>query len=167
MAKEITYTENDRAIVSALKEAGKPMTLAEINEASGSKFVPGHIVAAMRKGLIVKNSEIEMLKDGTRKVYTYNFVSAEVMNKPDGKPFNYTDGDKEIIAAAAKMDGPFTLDQLSEVMGRKVASGSTNSLIKKGNLARGEQIAVPCKVKSTVSTYVFVKDIPTETTPAA
>ena len=29
--KPITYTENDRVIVKTLKDAGKPLTLAEIN----------------------------------------------------------------------------------------------------------------------------------------
>lgn len=161
--KQITYTENDYAIVNALKGAESPMTLVQIKEATGlSNLVAGHMVSAMRKGLIAKEGNVTVEKDGTRKVYTYNFATAEVMNKPDGKPFNYSDTEKRILAAAAKMDGPFTLTALSEIVGCRVVSGSTNGLIKKGNLTRGEQIEVPCKVKSTVATYVFVKDIPTD-----
>lgn len=162
MAKEtkINYTENDRAIVNALKGAGRPMTLAEINEATGLKLVAGNIVSAMRKGLIAKTGEVDVEKAGTRKVYTYNFVTADAMVKADGKPFNYTDGEKEILAAAASIDSPFTLETLSDKLGRKVSSGSTNGLIKKGNISKGEQIAVPCMVKSTVSVYEFASDIP-------
>lgn len=165
--KQITYTENDRAIVNALKGAESPMTLAQINEATGfnlveKHLVAGHLVSAMRKGLIAKAGEVAVEKNGTRKVYTYNFVTADVMNKPDGKPFDYSDKEKEILAAAAKMDGAFTLTALSEKVGHRVVSGSTNGLIKKGNLTRGEQVEVPCKVKTTVATYVFVKDIPTD-----
>ena len=33
--KQTNYTENDRAIVNALKGAEGPMTLAQINEATG------------------------------------------------------------------------------------------------------------------------------------
>ena len=159
------YTENDKAIVNALKGAEGPMTLAQINEAIGYKFtglklVAGNIVSAMRKGLIAKAGEVDVEKEGTRKVYTYNFVSGEVMTKADGKPFNYTDGEQEILKVASEIDSPFTLETLSKKLGRKVSSGSTNGLIKKGNLTKGNQISIPCMVKSTVSTYVFVADIP-------
>ena len=162
MAKEtkINYTANDRAIVDALKGAEGPMTLAQINAATGLSLVAGHIVSAMRKGLIAKDGEVDVLKEGTRKVYTYNFVTADPVMREDGKPYNYTDGEKEILAAAASIDSPFTLEALSDKLGRKVSSGSTNGLIKKGNLTKGEQVSVPCTVKSTVSTYVFVADIP-------
>lgn len=159
------YTENDRAIVKALKGAEGPMTLAQINEAIGFRLgakniVAGNIVSAMRKGLITKAGEVDVEKEGTRKVYTYNFVSGDVMTKADGKPFNYTDGEKEILKVASEIDSPFTLEALSEKLGRKVSSGSTNGLIKKGNITKGDQISVPCMVKSTVSTYAFVADIP-------
>ena len=159
--KQINYTENDRTIVNALKGAESPMTLAQINETTNLvKLVAGNIVSAMRKGLIAKVGEVEVEKEGTRKVYTYNFVSGDVMTKADGKPFNYTDGEKEILKAASEIDSPFTLETLSKKLGRKVSSGSTNGLIKKGNITKGNQISVPCMVKSTVSTYAFVADIP-------
>ena len=162
MAKEnkINYTENDRVIVNDNKDAESPMTLAQINEATGLKLVAGNIVSAMRKGLITKAGEVDVEKEGTRKVYTYNFVSGEVMTKADGKPFNYTDGEKEILKTASEIDSPFTLESLSEKLGRKVSSGSTNGLIKKGNITKGGQISVPCMVKSTVSVYAFASDIP-------
>lgn len=154
------YTDNDRAIVNALKGAKSPMTLAQINETTGLKLVAGNIVSAMRKGLIAKAGEVDVEKEGTRKVYTYNFVSGDVMTKADGSPFNYTDGEKEILKAASEVDSPFTLETLSKKLGRKVSSGSTNGLIKKGNITKGDQVSVPCMVKSTVSTYAFVADIP-------
>ena len=162
MKKEnkINYTENDKAIVNALKGAKSPMTLAQINEVTGLKLVAGNIVSAMRKGLIAKAGEVDVQKEGTRKVYTYNFVSSDVMTKADGKPFNYTDGEQEILKTASEIDSPFTLETLSKELGRKVSSGSTNGLIKKGNLTKGNQISIPCMVKSTVSTYAFVADIP-------
>ena len=163
MKKEnkINYTENDRTIVNALKGAESPMTLAQINETTNLvKLVAGNIVSAMRKGLIAKAGEVDVEKEGTRKVYTYNFVSGDVMTKADGKPFNYTDGEKEILKVASEIESPFTLETLSKKLGRKVSSGSTNGLIKKGNITKGDQISIPCMVKSTVSTYAFAADIP-------
>ena len=154
------YTENDKAIVNALKGAEGPMTLAQINEVTGLKLVAGNIVSAMRKGLIAKAGEVDVLKEGTRKVYTYNFVSGEVMTKADGKPFNYTDSEQKILKVASEIDSPFTLQTLSKELRCQVGSGSTNGLIKKGNLTKGNQISIPCMVKSTVSTYTFVADIP-------
>ena len=158
--KQTNYTENDRAIVNALKGAEGPMTLAQINKATGLKLVAGNIVSAMRKGLIVKAGEVDVEKEGTRKVFTYNFVSADAMVKADGKPFNYTDGEQEILKAASEIDSPFTLETLSKKLGRKVSSGSTNGLIKKGNITKGNQVSIPCMVKSTVSVYAFAADIP-------
>lgn len=161
MEKSINYTENDRAIVAALK-GNEPMSLAEISEATGLNLVPGHIVAAMRKGLIAKAGEREVEKMGTRAVCSYEFVTADALKNAEGKEFNYTDSEKEILAAASEMESPFTLAKLSEVMGRKITSGSTNGLIRKGNIAKGEKVDVETTVKTIVSTYQFVRDIDAE-----
>lgn len=160
MEKSINYTANDRAIVAALKNATEPMSLAEIAAATGLNLVPGHIVSAMHKNLISKVGEREIEKKGTRAVLTYNFVTADALTNADGKPFNYTDSEKEILAASAKMESPFTLAELSEAMGRKITSGSTNGLIRKGNLAKGDKKDVEATVKAIVSVYAFANDIP-------
>lgn len=157
--KTITYTENDRALVAALKGADHPMTIAELNEASGRKFVPGHIVSALKKGLIEKVGTIEVEKPSTRQISTYTFISADVMKKADGKDYDYSDSAKAILAAASKMDKPFTLAELSEAAGFEVKSGSIVALMKKGNIGRGERIEVPTIDKSEVSTYAFLADI--------
>ena len=38
-------------------------------------------------------------------------------------------------------------------MGRKITSGSTNALIKKGNLAKGDQVEVEGIATNTVKVY--------------
>ena len=158
--KPINYTENDRAIVSALKGAENGLTLAGLCEATGLELKPGHIVSAMKKGLIEAVNEIEVSKPGNRKVRTYSFVTADVLAN-DGKPFNYTDGEKEVLNAAGSIDSPFTLTDLATAMNLdKISSGRINGLVKKGNIAKGDQVVVPCTVKSTVKVYGFVKDIP-------
>ena len=160
--KQINYTANDRAIVGALKTATEGLTLAQLCEITGLEIKPGHIVSAMKKGLIAPIGEVEISKPSKRKVSTYNFVTNEVLTN-DGKAFNYTDGEKEVLAAAAGIESPFTLADLASAMGlEKLSSGRINGLVKKGNIAKGDQIEVPTTSKATVNVYGFVADIPAD-----
>ena len=49
-SKPTTYTENDRVIVKTLKDAGKPLTLAEINSIANTSIKSGSITSARNKG---------------------------------------------------------------------------------------------------------------------
>lgn len=158
MEKKTNYTEMDRAIVSALKEGD--MTLAELSDKIGLKVVAGHIVSAMKKGLVAKNGEKEITKPGIKTVNTYTFVTADVQKKADGSDYSYSDGEKAILAVAASFDDKFTLADLSDVYGSKIAAGSITSLVKKGNLGKGEPVDLPVSKVSKVSVYTFVADIP-------
>lgn len=159
--KKINYTENDRAIVNALKGASDGMTLAEINEATGLNLQAGHIVSAKRKGLIEATGDRIVSKPSKRQVATYTFVTSDTQKRENGKDYDYTEGEQAILKAAATIDGSFTLADLAKVMGvEKIASGQTNSLTNKGNLAKGEPVDVPCMTKSKVKVYAFVADIP-------
>lgn len=163
MAKEkkIVYTANDIAIVKAL-EAQSNQTLAQLNESTGLKLVAGHIVGAMRKGLIAPSGQVEVNKPATRKVNTYTFVTADPMVKPDGKGdhYNYTDGEAEVLKAAATFDGRFTLEELAGAMNlEKLSSGRINGLVKKGNIAKGDQVELASIKVSTVNTYALCAGI--------
>jgi len=160
-----TYTANDRAIVDALKGADHPMTLAEINAATGlAPLKPGSMTAAVHKGLITKGEEIKVKRPAKREVSTYSFVTADALKGgKDGKAFNYTSSETNILAAAATMpkdDTPFTLAELSAAYGSEIKSGNINSLVKKGNLAKVGTRKVDCEATAKVSTYVFAADIP-------
>lgn len=159
-AKPVTYNDNDRAIVNALK-GNEGLTLAEINEATGLSLVSGNIVSAMKKGLIAASGEREVERPVIRPVSTYSYVTDEVLMGANGKPFNYTDGEKVILAAAKGIDGEFTLSDLADAMGlEKLSSGSINGLVKKGNIAKAGSRDVESTAKSTVKVYSFVRDIP-------
>lgn len=163
MAKEktIVYTDNDRAIVNALKGT-EGLTLSELN-ATGLELKSGHIVSAMKKGLIETIGEKEVIRPTTRKVSTYNFVDADVHMGENGKAFNYTDNEKHVLEVAGGIESPFTLAKLAEAMGvEKLSSGSINGLVKKGNITKGEMVEVPAESKSNVKVYGFVKDIPAD-----
>ena len=95
--KSINYTTQDRALVAILKNS-EPMTLEELNAADNNltAFSSGNLVSAMRKGLIAKVGEKENIKDGKRKVGTYNFLTDDALSN-GSKQYNYTDGEKEIL----------------------------------------------------------------------
>ena len=165
MAKQTVFTQTDKAIVGALKGAPDGLTIAELKEATGLDIKSGHVVGAIKKGLIEAIGEREVFRPSTRKVAIYEFVTADVLSKQDGKAHNYTDNEKALLAVAKDLEGGFTLAELAEAMGKpKMTSGSINGLVKKGNITKSENDrTVKTQVKSAVNVYGFVKDIPADT----
>ena len=164
MAKQTVFTKTDKSIVEALKGAVEGLTLAELNEATGLEIKSGHVVGAVKKGLIEAIGEREVTRPAKRKVATYVFVTADALSNAEGKAFNYTDNEKALLAVAATMEGDFTLAELAVAMNKeRLTSGSINSLVKKGNIAKGENDrTVDTVAKSSVNVYGFVKDIPAD-----
>ena len=161
--KKVTYSNTDSAIVAALKNAENGLTLSEISAIAGIEIKPGHIVGAMRKGLIEPIGEKAVEKTVSRPATVYNFVTAEVLKDEKGKDFNYTEGAVEVLKAAATL-GSFTLRDLAVAMGKeKMSSGSINHLVKKGNIAKSEEKRMVESVTSTpVNVYGFKSDIPAD-----
>lgn len=154
---KITYSENDRAIVDALRNS-EGMTLAELREVTGLDLKPGHVVSAIKKGLIASIDEREVIRPATREVSTYVYVNSDLAEKA-----NRTEGETAILAVAANMDGAFTLAELASAMGlERLSSGSINGLVKKGNIAKGDMREIETTSKSKVKVYGFVSEIPAE-----
>lgn len=165
MAKQTVFTQMDSAIVNALKGASDGLTLNELKEVTGLEVKPGHLVGAIKKGLIEAVGSKEVDKPGKRKVATYEFITDAVMLNAEGKAWNYTDGEKAVLAAAKDFTEPFTLAELAAAMGKeRLSSGSINGLVnKKGNIKKGENDrTIDIVVKSEVNVYGFVKDIPAD-----
>lgn len=164
MAKQTVFTKTDKSIVEALKGAVEGLTLAELNEATGIEIKSGHVVGAVKKGLIEAIGEREVTRPAKRKVATYVFVTADALSNAEGKAFNYTDNEKALLAVAATMEGDFTLAELAVAMNKeRLTSGSINGLVKKGNIAKGENDrTVDTFAKSSVNVYGFVKDLPAD-----
>ena len=164
MAKQTVFTKTDKAIVEVLKGAAEGLTLAELNQATGLEVKSGHLTGAIKKGLIEAIGEREIFRPGKRKVATYSFVTADALSNAEGKAFNYTDNEKTLLAAAATMEGDFTLAELAVAMNKeRLTSGSINGLVKKGNIVKGaEDRTIEVQVKSSVNVYGFVKDLPAD-----
>ena len=164
MAKQTVFTKIDAAVVNALKGAADGLTLSELNEATGVEVKSGNLVGAVKKGLIEVIGERDVARPGKRKVATYVFVTADALSNSEGKTFNYTDNEKALLAVAAKMEGEFTLAELAAAMNKeRLTSGSINGLVKKGNIAKGENDrTIEVTVKSSVNVYGFVRDIPAD-----
>lgn len=160
--RKVTYTDNDRAIVNALRD-NEGLTLAELRDATGIDLKPGHVVSAMKKGLITSIGEREILRPATREVSTYVYVNSDIAKNAKGQACNYSEGETNVLKAAAEFDGPFTLAELANAMGlEKLSSGSINGLVKKGNIAKGDMREIETQSKSKVKVYGFVGEIPAE-----
>jgi hypothetical protein len=158
---EVKYSTMDKTITRILAEAPDGLTGAAISEIAGVEVKPGHLTGAVKKGLIKVIDKVEIEKPTKRKVFTYTYVDSEVRMREDGKAHNYTDGEKAILAHAAKMDGAFTLADLAAAMGvSDVKPGSISGLVRKGNITKcdeADKVEVIGKGKSPVNLYGFVK----------
>lgn len=164
MAKQTVFTQTDRAIVNALKGAPEGLTLAELNEVTGMEIKSGHLVGAIKKGLAEAIGEREIQRPAKRKVATYVFVTADALSNAEGKGYNYTDNEKALLAVAKNFTEPFTLAELAAAMNKeRMTSGSINGLVKKGNIAKGENDrTIDTFAKTSVNVYGFVKDLPAD-----
>ena len=141
------------AIVTALTDAAEPLTIAAISEKAGMEIKPGHIVAALRKGLIVKaDEEVEEIRPATKKVNTYKrgsvTLDAFTADHPKAK-FNET----AIALVNTLADEPATLEELSKKAGIDFKSGHINSLTRLGIAEKGEEKAVETTKKVKVGAY--------------
>ena len=162
MAEKISkrqVNDNDRLIVSALKGTDG-LTIAEVNEKLGSSLLPVHFNHAKDGGFIEKIGTREVIKERPSQVGLYTYVNSDIALDGKGNPCNYSDSQHAILAAAATIDGYFTLAQLAEVMGiEKVAPGSVTSLVNRGNLAKSEEKATVMRASKTeVAVWGYIKD---------
>ena len=161
--KKIIYTQNDVAIVNALKNAPEGLTIAQVSAITGLDLKPGHFTSLCKnKGLIEVIGDCEVEKPGKRKVKTYTLVTSEFA-VIDGKACNYSDVEKNLLVAAATFEGrPFTLGELAAAAGyEKLVAGNISGLTKKkGNFAIVGDTLVDTIKKTPANVYGFVKDIP-------
>ena len=158
MKNKITYTQNDSVIVNTLKSAGKPLTLNELNELAKSEIKPSQMTSARNKGLIAIAGEVKVDRETFRFVNTYKYVNDNIDESK-----NFTDVQKEILVAAKQFgDSDFTAEQLNKAADKKFPVSSIYALTGRGNLNVSGKVKTPRMSKSTVKTYVYVKDIPSE-----
>lgn len=165
MAQKKTYSDIQLAVIKVLKANPDGLTNAEICEATGMTVHPGTLTGLVKSGNIevAGSREIERVTKGAP-VSMYELITTEPLKNADGKEFNYTDGEKAVLAAAAQLEGAFTLANLSQIMGKNITSGSVNQLVnKKGNLRNLGKIGPAPERVSTkeVNVYAFVADAPT------
>ena len=153
--KVIVWNDAAKAVVKTLAESDKPLTLAEINAASGVKVVAGNITSLIRQGIILNVGTTSVAVPSKRKVNIYTLITAEPQSNPaNGKICNYTDTERAILATIKDADAPMTLAQIGEAMDRTLISGNINGLVTKGNVAIAGEVEVPCMSKKKASQYV-------------
>ena len=159
--KKINYTEKDKVIVSILKDSEVDLTIAEISAIAGMPIAPGTMTSAVNKGLIAVSGKKTVERPAKRKVAEYSFVTDEVATTKNGKPANYTDGEKSIMKVLKDSETPMTLAEIASALGKnKLTSGAINGLVSKGNVAKAGEREVEVIGKAEVNTYEFVADVP-------
>lgn len=155
--KPIVFNEKDRAVVAALAARPEGLTLAELREATGMELVAGNVSSMMKKQLIAPIGERTVEKEFESTVSTYTVITLEPTKTEKGTDNTYTDKQVEVLKACAAITSPFTLADLAVAMGvEKVAPGIITGLVKKGNLAKGEQRPVTRTRVSEVNIYGLV-----------
>lgn len=150
MENQTVYSDTARAIVKALSASDKPMYMAQISEATGLDIKPGHLTAAVKKGLIVKTGEEEFMRPSKRKIGVFTLGEID----DDAK---LTDNEKAIIDAAKSIGEFFTCADLSDKLGKKAIVGS---LVKKGILVRDHDDEVESTSKAKRSLYTVAEVLP-------
>jgi predicted Zn-ribbon and HTH transcriptional regulator len=163
--KTVVYNDNDRDIVAVLKEAGEPMTLAEIGAALGREVKPGTLTSTKNKGLIATADEKKVvMRKANRPVNRYEFITDEAMKSAKGKVKTYTDSEKEILAILKNAAEPMTLAEIAKARGLdKIGAGSVSGLTKAGNIKIADKVKVEVEVEDEVNAYVYVMDVPAAT----
>lgn len=155
---ERKITETDNLIVDALRNAGTPMTFAELKDVielpTGKPLAAAHITHALTMGLIAKGDEVIVEVERKAKRATYVYVNSDVATKADGKPFNYNEKELAILKYAETVDGAFTIAGLNEALGTDYKPGTFTALVNKGNLAKGEDVEYTKIVNEKKATYI-------------
>lgn len=77
MAKEkvITFNEKEVAVLEALKNSDKALTLAEISDLVGFKVASGTVVSLIKKGAAAKGEPVTVAYTATKEVGSYKIAS--------------------------------------------------------------------------------------------
>lgn len=80
---------------------------------------------------------------------------------PNAKVVTYGETERKVVAFLAENPGAtFTLAEISAAIGVEVAPGTVVSLMKKGNVAKGDMRVV--MTPKEVNSYGFASDIPAD-----
>ena len=156
IVKSNPKTQIYQLIADTISEAGEAMTLLEINSRLGMNLKSGSITGAIRAGYIAKIGEAKVARETSAKVAVYKFVNANVNSNKQGKPYNYSDLDRQILDYAADVDS-FTSDAISEAMGTKLPANALSVLVRKGNLAKVGETTITRMATSKVGLYDIVE----------
>ena len=156
IVKSNPKTQTYQLIADTISEAGEAMTLLEINSRLGMNLKSGSITGAIRAGYIAKVGEAKVARETSAKVAVYQFVNANVNSNKQGKPYNYSDLERQILDYAADVDS-FTSDAISAAMDTKLPANALSVLVRKGNLAKVGETTVTRMATSKVGLYDIVE----------
>lgn len=156
IVKSNPKTQTYQLIADTISEAGEALTLLEINSRLGMNLKSGTITGAIRAGYIAKIGEAKVARETSAKVAVYQFVNANINSNKQGKPYNYSGLERQILDYAADVDS-FTSDAISAAMDTKLPANALSVLVRKGNLAKVGETTVTRMATSKVGLYDIVE----------
>ena len=156
IVKSNPKTQTYQLIADTISEAGEALTLLEINSRLGMNLKSGTITGAIRAGYIAKIGESKVARETSAKVAVYQFVNANINSNKQGKPYNYSDLERQILDYAAGVDS-FTFDAISAAMDTKLPTNALTVLVRKGNLTKVGETTVTRMATSKVGLYDIVE----------
>lgn len=138
--KPFEMNDNQKTIYNTLSGAAEGMTLAEINAANSTEIKSGSMNVLLAKGIVAIVGERAITVTTNRKIKVFGLAAdSNDKIKARTKPLN----EAQQIFVTALTQGEATLAEINESTGKKIKSGSINTLIKEGIVEhRGEKAIV-------------------------
>ena len=146
--------ETDREIAAFIEKAGRPVLASELVEAGIIKS-PLAMTHAVNVGLIKKAGKVEKTLAKTKPMSAWIFKSEDRAVLKSGKPAEYTEIADMVIKFAKESGKPFTIAMINEALNADVKAGTLTGLVKRGNLAKADNVDVDYEEVKEYETYVL------------
>lgn len=155
---KVVMNETRVAVLKVLRNATKPMTLAEIANAMGvEKIATGTTNAMLTAGYIAKGDKVKVPAAGKRNVNTYAYKSEPA--KDTKVVMNETR--VAILATLKGANKPMTLAEIANAIGaEKINPGVITPMLTAETIVVAGETSVPTKTSKNVDTYVLGENAP-------
>lgn len=157
---KVTMNETRVAVLAVLRNATKPMTLAEIANAMGvEKVATGTTNAMLTAGYIAKGEKVKVAATGKRSVNTYMYGGEPAANTK----VVMNDTRVAILNTLRNAAAPMTLAEIATAIGmEKLNPGVITPMLNAETVKAAGTTMVATKTTKTVDTYTIGANAPTE-----
>lgn len=150
--KNVIMNDTRKAVIEVLKASAEPLTLAEISTKVGKTIRSGSTNAMLAVGMIKAVGKKEVITYRPKAVNTYKLG---VTALKDCKGVKESELRCAIVKCLGDSAEPLTMEDITAKLGKKVASGTVNPMVKAGILAVAGEKEVMRPTKANKDTYVL------------